>query len=249
MPNLLDKLNTLVKSSLNNFVDETAGKLTAAARGQRLGKGINGEIVALRQRIDKAISDQDAMKLRVATLEHEIAEYDQQIDAALQRGDDPNARLLSQQMQRQQRQMAFLQADLDEHRRATSALIQHVNQLEALVADVRREEAAKADQMTDSTSDQQADPEPGESIGESLSNLLRDARERVESMLPAQEPVHHIPINIHTDDPTITTSSTSEVAAESTNDTEIDADLAKRRSRLSGPTKPNHVDSSDKPQQ
>src|SRR3954462_8115865 len=104
MPNLLAKLNTLVKASLNKFVDETTGKLSPSGHGPRLGKDIDSEIVALRKRIEQAISDEDAMQLRITEMDQQVARYDQQIDEALQRGDDANARLLSQQMQTKQRQ-------------------------------------------------------------------------------------------------------------------------------------------------
>src|SRR5690349_3251828 len=122
MPNLLDKLNTLVKAGLNNFIDETTSKLPSVGRAPRLGKDIDNEIIALRKRIDQAITDEDAMKKRIADMDQQVVQMDQQIDDALKRGDDANARLLSQQMQTKQRQSSILQADLEDHRRSTSDL-------------------------------------------------------------------------------------------------------------------------------
>jgi phage shock protein A len=235
MPNLLDKLNTLVKASLNNFVDETTGKLSASGRGPRLGKDIDSEIVALRKRIEQAISDEDAMQQRITDMDQQVALYDQQIDEALQRGDDANARLLSQQMQTKQRQSSILQADLEEHRRSTSDLIQHVNTLEAMVADARREQESKG--VAQTSPDQAAEASQS---GSSLSSLLRDARERVETMLPgAPQEAVHIPIHIDTD------SAASDEAATNADDSQIDTDLAKRRSRLSKPEQPQQNDKPD----
>src|SRR4051812_24708758 len=106
MPGLLDKLNVLVRSSINSVLSEPPAHGEDGSRprvpAERLGKDIDKEVAALRQQIDKALSEEDAMQARLDQVQQQIVAYDQQADDALQRGDDPNARYLVQQMQRQQ---------------------------------------------------------------------------------------------------------------------------------------------------
>ena len=225
MPNLLEKLNTLVKARINNFLDE-AGNRISPSRG-RLGKNIDGEIAALRRQIDDAISQEDDIQRRVDEMAASVARYDQQIDEALQRGDDPNARLLAQQMQRQEQQANLLRADLEEHRRSTSDLIQQVNLLESMVADAQHQQ----DQSVES--------------GPALDEQLREAREavhipiQIDATQSAPESVQPAPtkIKVQADSPAEAKPTASTAPAEkiSPNDAKIDEDLARRRSRLSKP--------------
>jgi phage shock protein A len=228
MTNLLDKLNVLVKSSLNSFLGDAAGTSgTPRVPAERLGQDIDGEVARLRQQIDAALNQEDAMLKRLEQLQQQIDSYDQQADAALQRNDEATARYLIQQMQRQQQLASMLQAELDEHRRATSEFIERVNMLEALVSDARRQQAsAPAGEVQ-----AQAEHTPGAV----LSNLLREARERVEDtvgdmLTPAQsaDPGQSIPIATEVKGP-------KETGQPQPPDSQIDADLAKRRARLSKP--------------
>jgi hypothetical protein len=215
MPGLLDKLNTLVKSSVNSFLDDIPGG-KSSVQPARLGKDIDQEVAALRKRIEEALTEEDAMKQRLEAMQQEIDRADKQADAALQQGDESTARALVQQIQRQQQQAAMLQADLEQHRRSTSDFIERVNTLDAIVSDARSQKA------------QPAEPPDQESKapGAVLSNLLRDARERVENAISPQseEEVHHIKINVG--DPAQTPPP---------DPAKVDADLASRRSRLSKP--------------
>ncbi len=243
MSNLIDKLNLLVRSSLNNVLSDTPDrgdqsqlpKVPAA----RLGKDIDKEIAELRRRIDAALSEEDAMQARLDQLQQQIAAYDQQADDALQRGDEPNARYLIQQMQRQQNLAGMMQAELEQHRRSTSDFIQRVNTLDAIVTDARREQqnqqqAQPAVQQSAAPVESQGEQAPGVS----LSNLLREARERVENALSSGDPAHHIPITIESTEitePTKTAAAAPKGAPAAPNDAQVDDDLAKRRSRLSKP--------------
>jgi phage shock protein A len=228
MTNLLDKLNVLVKSSLNSFLRdaaETSG--TPGVPAGRLGKDIDGEVARLRQQIDAALNQEDAMLKRLEQLQQQVDRYDQQADAALQRNDEATARYLIQQMQRQQQLATMLQAELDQHRRATSEFIERVNMLEALVSDARRQQA--------STPAGEVAAQTEHTPGVVLSNLLREARERVEStvgnvLTPAQsaEPGQSIPI-------ATAAKGAEELIQPQTPDSQVEADLAKRRARLSKP--------------
>jgi phage shock protein A len=218
MPGFLDKLNTLVKASINNVLDEAGQSITNLGSTissklpvYRLGDDIDREIAALRKQIDKAIADEDGMKHQIAQMEQQVAAYDQQIDDALQRNDNINARYLGEQIQRLQRKVTILQSDLDEHRQITSEFIERVNMLEAMVADSRHEQTQKVASQ------------PEQNPANTLSNLLREARERVEDMISKPEEVTSIKVQ------------TEPESTQPVNDKEIDEDLAKRRSRLSKP--------------
>ncbi len=218
MTNLLDKLNVLVKSSLNSFLGDTSDAPgLPKVPAERLGKDIDGEVTRLRQQIDSALNQEDAMLKRLEQLQQQIASYDQQADSALQRDDEATARYLVQQMQRQQQLATMLQAELDQHRRATSEFIERVNMLEALVSDARRQHTPD-----------DAEPQTEHTPGAVLSNLLRDARERVENTIgnvvpPAQD-----------SDPARIATELKETTPQPP-DSQVEADLAKRRARLSKP--------------
>jgi phage shock protein A len=216
MAGFLDKLNVLVKSSLNNFLggaaDQPAPGLPRVPAA-RLGKDIDKEIAALRKRIEEALSEEDAMQKRLEASQQQIKSYDQQADQALKGGDEPTARYLIQQMRRQEQLEAMLRAELVEHRQSTSDFIQRVNMLDAIVSDARREQQSGSTEATEA--------QPDRTPGAILSNLLRDARERFESTIPSAQ-----------------NATSAEQSAKSSdqaalNDQQLDDDLAKRRARLS----------------
>ena len=164
MPGLINKLNVLVKSSLNGVLGDDSSDTPLSRRTvplSRLGKNIDQEIAALRQQINQALDDEDRMESDIDTAQNQAASWDEQADQALQQGDEANSRYAIRQMQLQQQRTAMLITDLAQHRRSTSELIQKVNELEALVAQARR----------------QAETAPVEDDDESLSARLRRARQ------------------------------------------------------------------------
>lgn len=259
MPGLLDKLNVLVRSGLNTFLDDAGNKLSPSGKipAERLGNDIDGEIAALRKKIDEALTVEDAMQQRLDDDARQIDAYDKQADGALQRGDEASARSAVEQMQRLQRQTALLQADLEQHRRSTSEFIERVNTLDAIVSDARREQQNRPRQevqdvpLATDTGNEAA--QSTAAPGEVLSNVLREARQRVENAISAQpDDVHHIPINIagssappadrvpDVPSPAIKInvgkpSPDAPKAAPKADDAKVDEDLARRRSRLSKP--------------
>src|SRR4051812_41029542 len=121
MSNLLDKLNVLVKASLNSVL---SGSTSQPRLGpEHLGKGIDQEVTALRKQIDEALTQEDNMQARLDQLQQRADGYDRQAEEALQRGDEANARYLAQQMQRQQQLEDMVRAELEQHRRSTSEFI------------------------------------------------------------------------------------------------------------------------------
>jgi len=262
MSDLISKLNVLVRASLNSAlsgsthdtVSDPANDAGSPARRrlppERIGKDIDHEIAELRKHIDDALNAEDRMQARLNDSYAQIDALDQAADNALLTGDELAARQSVQQMQRQRQQNAVLEADLESHRRATSELIERVNTLEAMVSDARS-------QQTQQPAAAQADDQASGTPGVVLSNLLRDARQRVDQAInvPATSapttsiPIGHTPAavpvpaplapsNTVSSTPVPTTSVPIKVGTPTTPNTsskDVDDDLARRRSRLSKP--------------
>lgn len=162
MSSFMNKLNVLVKSSLHGVLSDDVRR---SPRQMRLGKGIDQQIAALRRQIDDALNDEDRMTADLQALQAQIDEWDRQADQAVGRGDEATARHAVRQMQLQQQRRAMVQADLDQHRYSTSELIQRVNELEAVVAEARRQSST-------------LETEDDEAEGESLSARLRGAMQQ-----------------------------------------------------------------------
>src|SRR5215213_8718878 len=135
MSDLFKKLNILVKSSLNDLIGDPGSTRRRPLTPAHLGKDIDREIAALRQRINEALDYEDGLKQRVQQLQDEVTRLDQQADGAVASGNDDNARYLVEQMQRAQQRLTMAEADLRDHRLVTQELITRVNTLDAAVAD------------------------------------------------------------------------------------------------------------------
>lgn len=160
MDDLFKKLNVLIKSSLNDLVGDSSAQ--RSSRSPRLGKDIDREIAALRQRVTDAYTYEDELKARIATLQDQIARFDQEADAALEQHRDDQARYIVGQIQRAQQRLTMAEADLREHQLVTQELVERVNTLEAYVAEAKRVQANEL-----------------ETPAGGLADLLRTGRERL----------------------------------------------------------------------
>lgn len=206
MSRLINKLNVLVQSSLHSVLGDDSSPRRTPISPQQLGKGIDKEIAALRAQIDEALDAEDRTTAELDAMQQEIDTLDQEADRALAQGDDAAARHLITQLQIKQQQHAMLTADLTQHRRSTSELIKRVNELEAMVAEARRQEAeaAQADEADDQA-------EPAEN---SLAARLRHVR----NLITGEE-----------DAPAASAPAPTDVVDERA----VEDDLARRRDRLS----------------
>jgi phage shock protein A len=241
MSDLIDKLNVLLRSNLNNLLGGNTDRGDAPKLPpDKLGKDVDREIAALRKRIDAALNEEDSMKARLETLRQQVADFDQQTDQALQRGNDSQARQLVGQMQRVRRQAESLQTDLTQHQEATFALIQQVNTLEAMVSDARRAQAEAPQAPTAPPADEPLAPpkeafapksertqSPERPPSSGLGDMLREVRERVESVIT--------PRSAPTAPPTPPPAEAEPKKGKAPDDAEVEADLARRRTRLSKP--------------
>jgi phage shock protein A len=216
MNELFKKLNVLVKAGVNDLLgNQPATKRPRRLRPEQLGKDIDREITALRQRINEALTYEDELQARVQSVRSEVTRWDQQADDAVAAGNDTAARHAIDQMQSAQKRLAMAESALHEHRVVTQELISRVNMLEATVADARRaqdESAAEPDESQGASL---------ESAGQVLSDVLREAREKIGTMSSLiNAPQHSPPASA----PEGTTPAQS-----------VEDDLARRRERLSKP--------------
>lgn len=218
MNDLFKKLNVLIKSSVNDAVRSAVNPDDASVRRVRVDKDLMAEVEALRARVNDAVRYEDGLKARIQQYEDEAARWDQQADEAVANRNEPSARYAIEQMKRVQQRVATLASDLRAHQKATEELIQRVNMLDAVVADVRRAEAE----------DSQAEAAPTSEVAEQvpaavhlpdLGNVLRDAREKITALGELAQAQREVSESGETSPPN--------------DEAVIDDDLEQRRQRLS----------------
>lgn len=205
MSDLFKKLNVLVRASVHELIGDEVPR-QPLIRPDKLGQNADRQIKALRQAINEAVDHEEHLQARVADLMTEIANWDQQADAAVAGHDDVKARYAITQVQVVQQRLALAESDLRDHQMVTQELIQRVNQLEAAVADARQADPAPA-------------PEVDTTAMERVSGALRDMQTRITElgeMLAAKDEINAASSE---DTPVV--------------DQAVDDDLARRRDRLS----------------
>ena len=255
MPDLLDKLNLLLRSNMNNLLndspsqsrwtkpptpEELDAELSAPAGStgdrpripmERLGKDIDREIAVLRQHIDQALADEDKMKDKLDQMGAQIDDFDRKADEALQQGDQDKARDYIRQMNVKKQLAEQERVELRRHGTATSELIERVNTLESIVSDARRQQQ---EQTSTPDTAAQAAANTISSAGGVLSTILKDARERVEAAINTPA-AGEAPKQDVTPDSKPADSNSVNVPIKVMNDPNVEADLARRRARLSKP--------------
>ncbi len=208
MNDLLNKLNTLVKATLNDALtgDSKRSKLptSGADKPSAIHEG-GQQIQQLRQRIKETLAFEDELQKQIQTLQVEVAKWDDEADQAVKTGDDAKAHYAVEQLQRAQQGLAMAQSDLAEHERVSQELIYHVNTLEAAV---------------DAANEKQNDTSSLEGANEKVSGVLREMRDKVLELRD----------QIATRDEQSVPDDAAEIRPEPVED-----DLAKRRQRLSKP--------------
>lgn len=221
MDSLFKKLNLLVKATVSDLIGGEDKSEKRPIGPGRLGKNIDKEIRELRGRVDQALQYEDELQRKLDALIDDIAEWDRKADDAVGGGREEDARYAVQRMQAAMRQRSMIEADLDEHRMVTQELIGNVNQLEAVVQEAQRQQAAKASSESAAPVDSAAAEKVSGGI-KVLSDALRDARDKVGDILSSRTEAAAAP------------SPMEEVEKEIQN-AEVDDELAQRRARLSKP--------------
>ncbi len=227
MSGLFKKLNTLVRASINDTLGDVlpGDSRRRSIDPARLGKDMDREIFSLRERINEAIAHEETLRANTDTLRNQIAQLDQAADESVKQGDEVGARYRIEQMQRIQKRLEMAEADLREHQIVTQELIQRVNLLDAVVAEVRQQETGVPAEKTEvpfaeNTESNASGPLKG------LSDMLRDARESVTRADDAvQSEAGKAQINLDAD-----VHSPDDQAVQA-----VDDDLAARLKRLSKP--------------
>lgn len=148
MSDLLKKLNLLIQASVNEVLDDAQRAVNEPLKRipkAKLGRDIDNEVDKLRRKVNDALAYEDELVSRVAELEREVAELDEQADEAVQRGQDAQAHYLIDRMNRAQQRLHMAESDLKAHRIAAQELIMRVNQLDAAVSEARHVEEKSDD--------------------------------------------------------------------------------------------------------
>jgi phage shock protein A len=148
MAGFFQKINTLLRAQLDSFLEEdvhrpAAGDRATLLSADRLGKDVDAEIKALRQRIDEALNYEEDLQEQIDALRQEASDWDLQADNALLNGEEATARHALNQMKTTEQRAKMLEADLAEHRYTTAEFIDRVNVLEGLIAEARHDAAAE----------------------------------------------------------------------------------------------------------
>jgi phage shock protein A len=213
MSDFFKKLNVLVKASLNELADvESHVRRWQRAPGKP-GVDVERDVRALRQRVDEALAYEDELVARVQALQVELEQWDTAADEAVAAGQDEKARYAVEQVQRVNQRLALAESDLREHRLVTQELIARVNQLEAVVADVRRSEAEAAPESPESS-------EGLERAGRVVAEVLNDMRQKITEMSEMIGPA-------------VAAGEEAEETEVQPDDAAVADDLARRRERLS----------------
>lgn len=205
MSDLFDKLNLLLRTSLDSFRHGLQGDSALlpdpispdSLTNERSITALERQIATMRKQIDGSLNEEDDIQARLDKLNQQVEAYDKAADAALERGDEAEARRLVAQMQQQRRHATMLKAELESHKSATSEFIERVNMLEATVVDARRAQGQyDADVPASPTSSrpQAAEPKPtvqvppelvelGKATGTAINDVLRTLKERAETAL------------------------------------------------------------------
>ncbi|HRL11445.1 MAG TPA: PspA/IM30 family protein [Aggregatilineales bacterium] len=131
MDDLFKKLNTLIRSNLNDVTPNI--HLPKRSRPIDLDRQVD----ELRKRINAALEHEDHLQATVRKLRNEAERLDEAADDALARGHDDDARRLLEQLKRTEQRLAMAESDLREHQIAVEDLIRRVNELDATIADTR----------------------------------------------------------------------------------------------------------------
>lgn len=169
MAGLFQKINTLLKARIDTFLEEDLRlarrpEAESLLSANRLGKDVDREISALRQRIEEALTYEDALQEKIEALRQEASDSDVQADRALLNREEDVARQAVEHMRRLEQQAGMLEADLVQHRRTTAEFIERVNVLEGLIAEARRQHESE-----------EAAVPPTETLDQVIQTVQRDA--------------------------------------------------------------------------
>lgn len=130
MSGLFDKLNVLLRSSVNRFLDDVASSVPRP----NAPRDDSATVESLRDRINRAVEYEQTLTRQIDGLIAEIDGLNGQADRAIDGGQEAMARHLIAKIKQREQYLDMLRADLAMHQRIAEDLILQVNQLDAAVA-------------------------------------------------------------------------------------------------------------------
>ncbi len=188
MTSFFDKLNLLLRSSVNNLLDDIAPTREESPRSKKR------TVESLRERINQAVAYEEDLQKQINAQEDEILSLNEQADRAVEQGRDALARHLIAKVQRRQQHLEMLRVDLDTHQRIAQDLILEVNRLDAALASMQAPQATPAksgkadfveaeEQATESDNRYQKMMEDAQARMTILGEKLQVRRQRVDQSL------------------------------------------------------------------
>lgn len=247
MNDLFKKLNTLIRANLNDVKPELP-------RREPRPIDFDRQVNTLRKRINDALAHEEKLQTTVIALRDEADKLDRAANAALQNGDDEQARQLLEQLRTTESRLNRTERDLQDHEVAVEELILQVNKLDAAISDAKAEQnirprpdftqEAEANRVPipreadDPYEKAQLDSVRAENLAQMIKEAQARARERIAHMdeelkarglgTPAAAPTQSAPPA-----PASTTPKASPAPEKPKSETKSDDDLQRRIDRLS----------------
>lgn len=198
MSDLFGKISTLVNAQVNDLLGRNPKSPLARIRlnPEEAEKDPRRSAQSLRQRLEEAIDYESVLQDKIDQLMNEALELDAEVDASVQRGDEFGARRLQGLLNMKQQQLTIAESELRDHRAVTRHLMQEMSALDAALDSNegrQRAQAAAGDRKPRSTRIPVEGSAAVDSIVDSVTDKLNEARGGIETLLkgapPAAPPV------------------------------------------------------------
>jgi phage shock protein A len=146
---LMERISLLVRANIGSLLGRSGDVPIDRQRSVRDGER---ELARAREALAKAVDHQKTLADQVAAAEEGVQSWAQKTEAALQAGDETEAREALAQQQRQERTAEKLRARLERRMEEADRLESRLEMLEAELEEIRRQVAAGAAEQAQDTS-------------------------------------------------------------------------------------------------
>jgi phage shock protein A len=230
MSDLLKKLNTLARAKMHSALDSAIG-----SKGEKKIALHNAkqQVEKLHKQVEKATEFKEELEVRIAVLGKEAERMDTKADAAVQSGDDAEARRLLEQLERKQQQIAMTEADLERHKMSIQQMNREIIRLEEAL-DIALEQQAQAEQAA--AAQPSAPSVPQKTPMDKLNAVMEQTQSKISElsdMVGSKKDETEARMELSQEDAKVAKATAD--AAEEAKKSKIEDDLAARRKRLSKP--------------
>ena len=141
---LMERISLLVRANIGSLFGRSADGPTDRQRSIRDGER---ELARAREALEKAADHQKALADQVAAADERVQTWARKAEAALQAGDEANAREALAYQQKQERMAKKLRVRMERRLEETDRLESRLEMLEAELEEVRQQVAAGAAQQ------------------------------------------------------------------------------------------------------